>query len=282
MKRSATTLVAISALGLSAQVLADGPESSSTGLPAAVARAECFRASVLVTVDGGTGSGTVVDPRGYVLTNHHVIAPVLAEGFDGPSVRDGLNVRVLLPDRTSREALELYEAEIVADDREHDFAFLRITHDATGAAVTGSPFTAIGVADGAGLETGTVLHTLGYPFGVRILTVLTGAVTGRRVEADVVEWLTIDAPFNPGNSGGSLVTDRCELVGIPTQVYRGGLNPVSMARPVDSRMRSFLRDATAAAAARGSSPARPADLDAPSGATAKPPTRGGHGRRGRH
>lgn len=243
MSRSRTLATGIALLlGIAGTAAAQAPVTSPA--PVLPTDAHCARAAVLVTVDGGTGSGTMIDARGFVLTNHHVVAPVLIPGFAGPSVRGGAHLRVQVPAEHSLEATDVYEAEIVAADPVIDLALVRITGRVGEAARNDLRFEAIPIADGEALAIGSHVGVLGYPFGHRILTVLSGMITGRREQTDgTVEWVTTDAPFNPGNSGGSVVDDRCRLVGIPTQVYRGGLNPVSMARPVDARVRTYVEGA---------------------------------------
>ena len=243
----------------------------------------CARGAVLVTVDGGTGSGTMIDARGYVLTNHHVVAPVLVPGFVGPSVRGGAHLRIQIPDARSFEATDAYEAEIVADDPELDLAVLRVVGRPGEARRSDLRFEAIPIADGDALPTGTQVTVLGYPFGHRILTVLSGTVSGRREQTDgSVDWLTIDAPFNPGNSGGTVIDATCRVVGIPTQVFRGGLNPVNMARPMDARARSFVQHALEPQrAGRESASVAPGFGEGVPTSTAKPPTVTPR-RRGRH
>lgn len=251
---------AIDSLVVAAVLLAVGGagRADAQGLPT------CARAAVLVTVDGGTGSGTMIDPRGLVLTNHHVVAPVLVPGFEAPIVRGGAHVRVLVPDARTLDATSAFEATILDSDPELDLALLRIT-------TTDAPtFDAIPIADGDALSIGESVQVLGYPFGHRILTVLSGRVTGRRQQTDgQVDWLTVDAPFNPGNSGGTVVDARCRLVGVPTQVYRGGLNPVNMARPVDARLRSWVESTLGRSTTPSAAPIEFGD-DAPAAGT-KPP-----------
>lgn len=251
MRRARLVLWLMLGLGRSALAQPAAPSAqpaapAETSIPPTDPR--CARAAVLVTVDGGTGSGTMIDSRGFVLTNHHVVAPVLVPGFDGPSVRGDAHLRVQVPGSASLEATEVYEAEIVAADASLDLALVRITGRVGATEREELRFDALPLAAGEALPIGSRIGVLGYPFGHRILTVLTGTVTGRREQTDgTVEWMTTDAPFNPGNSGGSVVDDRCRLVGIPTQVYRGGLNPVSMARPVDARLRAYVEQAVRSA-----------------------------------
>lgn len=260
--------IVVAAFALLIGAVPTGRASAQSTVPS------CSRGAVLVTVDGGTGSGTMIDARGYVLTNHHVVAPILVPGFVGPSVRGGAHLRVQIPDARSLEALDAYEAEIVADDPELDLALIHVVGRPGEPRRTDLRFEAIPIADGDALPTGTQVTVLGYPFGHRILTVLSGSVSGRREQSDgSVDWLTIDAPFNPGNSGGTVVDATCHVVGIPTQVFRGGLNPVNMARPMDARVRHFVEDALSPGhAARETAAASPGFGDGVPASTAKPPT----------
>lgn len=263
LNRLASFAVATASLAVSALASAQTPATVPS----------CTRGAVLVTVDGGTGSGTMIDPRGYVLTNHHVVAPILVPGFVAPSVRGGAHLRIQVPDARTLEATVAYEAEIVAADQALDLAVIHVTGRAGEAPRSDLVFDAIPLADGDALPTGTRVGVFGYPFGHRILTVLAGTVTGRREQTDgAVDWLTIDAPFNPGNSGGSVVDEGCRLVGIPTQVYRGGLNPVNMARPIEARVRSYVAHAVEAdRGQRGSVATTPTFGSVTPTGSAKPP-----------
>lgn len=253
-----------------------GAPDANPRVPSPVAPAEvpsCALASVLVTVDGSTGSGTVIDPRGYVLTNFHVVAPVLAEGFDGPRVRGGHHARIQVPDRQSLVASATHEVELVATSRTLDLAVLRVVTPPS------TPFVSMALAPTGVAQTGDTVTVLGYPFGHPTLTVLRGAVTSHRERGEAIEWLTIDAPFNPGNSGGSVVDAACRLVAVPTQVFRGGISPVSMARPLDPRVRTFVSEAVVRASASSSPPTPPAfDRDRPTPPKARTP--GAPARRG--
>jgi len=156
----------------------------------------------------GLGSGVIVSPDGYLLTNNHVI-----EGADEVEVQltDGRRAR----------------AKIVGTDPETDVAVLRIALDKL-------PAIAFGNADA--LQVGDVVLAIGNPFGVG-QTVTSGIVSalGRnQLGINTFEnFIQTDAAINPGNSGGALVDGRAELIGINTAIYSetGGYQGIGFAVP---------------------------------------------------
>jgi len=143
------------------------------------------------------GSGVIVSPEGYVLTNKHVV--------DGAT-----NVRITLSDK--REL----EARIVGTDPQTDIAVVKI--DA-------SNLKPLVLGDSSRVEVGDTALAIGNPFGVG-QTVTKGIIsaTGRGnlgIE-DYEDFLQTDAPINPGNSGGALINDRGELIGINTAIIAEG------------------------------------------------------------
>jgi len=161
------------------------------------------------------GSGVIVSPEGYILTNNHVV--------DGAT-----EVKVTLSDK--RE----FEAKIVGTDPKTDIAVLKI--DA-------SNLKPVTLGDSSKVEVGDTALAIGNPFGVG-QTVTRGIIsaTGRGnlgIE-DYEDFIQTDAPINPGNSGGALINDRGELVGINTAILTHGEGsegigfavPVNLARQV--------------------------------------------------
>ena len=143
------------------------------------------------------GSGVVVSPEGYILTNNHVV--------DGAT-----DVRVTLSDK--RE----FQARVVGTDPKTDIAVLKIEANSL------SPIT---IGDSSKAEVGDTVLAIGDPFGVGE-TVTKGIVsaTGRGnlgIE-DYEDFIQTDAPINPGNSGGALINDRGELIGINTAIITHG------------------------------------------------------------
>jgi serine protease Do len=166
------------------------------------------------------GSGVIVSPEGYILTNNHVV--------DGAT-----DVRVALSDK--RE----FQARVVGADPKSDIAVLKI--DAPN-------LSYITIGDSSKLQVGDYVLAVGDPFGVG-QTVTMGIVSalqrgGLGIE-DYEDFIQTDAPINPGNSGGALVNERGELVGINTAILAHGSEgnqgigfavPVNLARQVMSQI----------------------------------------------
>jgi serine protease Do len=145
----------------------------------------------------GLGSGVIVSPDGYILTNNHVV--------DGAT-----DVRVALADK--RE----FKARVVGTDPKVDIAVLKIDANDLPAIVFG---------DSSKARVGDYAIAVGDPFGVG-QTVTMGIVsakgrTGLGIE-QYEDFIQTDAPINPGNSGGALVNDRGELIGINTAILAHG------------------------------------------------------------
>ena len=157
-----------------------------------------------------SGSGVILDTRGYVITNHHVIAK--AE-----------RVMVFLNDGRSAEA------QLVGTDPDTDLAVLKIELD---------KLPEVKIADLKKLKIGDVVLAIGYPFRIG-QTVTQGIIsaTGRsQVSQNTYEnFLQTDAAINPGNSGGSLINTRGEIVGINSLIYTetGNFNGIGFAIPID-------------------------------------------------
>jgi len=174
-------------------------------------------------LESSLGSGVIVSPQGYLVTNHHVV-----EGAE--------EIRVTLLDgRTLAGAM-------VGTDPETDLAVLRLGLD-------GLP--AITLGDSEGLQVGDVVLAIGNP--VRLgHTVTMGIVsaTGRQELgiSTYENFIQTDAAINPGNSGGALVDARGRLVGINTAIFTesGGSQGIGFAIPV-----SVVREVLAAIIEQG-------------------------------
>jgi Do/DeqQ family serine protease len=146
----------------------------------------------------GLGSGVIVDKRGYVLTNFHVI-----KGADAVSLR--------------LSSKQEYRGRIVGTDPKTDLAVVRFEPDA--------PLTVATLGNSDGLRVGEWAIAIGNPFGLdQTVTVGVVSATGR---ADVgiasyENFIQTDASINPGNSGGPLVNLRGEVIGINTAIVATG------------------------------------------------------------
>lgn len=185
-----------------------------------------------------SGSGVIVDPEGYIVTNAHVIG----------SAR---RVQVLLAERTDREtrpfvpikpAGKLVEAQVIGIDAEADIAVLK-------AAQTGLP--ALHFGDTQTLRQGHLVFAFGSPFGLEN-SVTMGVISSvsRQVRPeDPITFLQTDAAINPGNSGGPLVNTEGFVVGINTFILSAaGVNtgvgfavPAEVARGVYEQIRKYGR-----------------------------------------
>ena len=156
------------------------------------------------------GSGVIVSPDGYLLTNNHVVGDVSAQ------------VSVVLGDKREMPA------KIVGVDEMTDLAVLKI--DARG-------LPALPWGDSSKLKVAEWVLAIGNPFQLN-QTVTLGIVsaTGRSLEgrlATYEDFIQTDAAINPGNSGGALVNARGELIGINTAIYSesGGYQGIGFAVP---------------------------------------------------
>ena len=179
-----------------------------------------------------TGSGTIVDPSGIILTNCHVANP-RAMGMSSPAA-DGLAIAIT---QSSDEPPAItYFAEIAVQVPELDLAVLRITTELNGRAVKRLRLPYVPIGDSDDLELGDTLSILGYPgIGGETVTFTSGNVSGFSKQDGVAErraWIKTDATIAGGNSGGTAIGKDGKLVGIPTQASAGsGVTPVD-ARPV--------------------------------------------------
>jgi len=160
---------------------------------------------------GGLGSGVIVSPSGYILTNNHV-------------VEEADEIEVILND--SRRAL----AKVIGTDPDSDLAVLKIDLERL-------PIIVLGNSDS--LQVGDQVLAIGNPFGVG-QTVTGGIVSalGRnQLGINTFEnFIQTDAAINPGNSGGALVDTNGNLLGINTAIYSrsGGSMGIGFAIPVST------------------------------------------------
>jgi serine protease Do len=162
----------------------------------------------------GMGTGIIIDPRGYIITNYHVIDDVQV-------------IKVRLSDGST------YPAKIIARDHDNDLALLKI--DAR------KPLTTIPIGTAQDLMIGETVLAVGNAFGYEH-TVTTGIVSAlhRDVtlnkEMSYKSLIQTDTPINPGNSGGPLVNINGELVGVNVAIRAGAQN-IAFAIPVDTMIR---------------------------------------------
>ncbi len=147
-----------------------------------------------------SGTGFIVNPDGYILTNYHVVED---------AYKRHLSIDVMTYDG------EKYEAAIVGVEPGNDIAVLKIEAEGLSAAVIGNSNT---------LNVGDTIYAIGNPLGELEFSMSTGHVSalGRVIstdEGESINMFQIDAAVNEGNSGGPLYNERGEVVGIVTAKY---------------------------------------------------------------
>ncbi len=166
----------------------------------------------------GTGSGSIIDTEGTVLTNYHVI-------------RGAERLFVTLYDGSN------YQAEVIGIDPENDLAVIQFDPD-------GRELVTIRFGESKNLVVGQKAIALGNPFGLE-RTLTTGVISGLRRPLSTPEGFIIreliqtDAAINPGNSGGPLLNLRGQMIGINTMILApaGGNIGIGFAVPVDTAKR---------------------------------------------
>ena len=162
---------------------------------------------------GTTGSGSIIDDDGYVLTNYHVIA-------------NATEIAITLADG------DRYNGEVVGSDPENDIAILKFNPDGKRLAVV--PF-----GDSSDLQVGVRVLAIGNPYGLdRTLT--TGIISGLnrpvRVSSNLIvnDMIQTDASINPGNSGGPLLDTGGNMIGMNTAIFSpsGGSVGIGFAVPI--------------------------------------------------
>jgi len=202
-----------------ASALDSQSESAGPGAPPTIGDAEALDAYSRVVTDvvesvgpsvvrvdikrsganAGSGSGVIVSPDGFLLTNSHVV-----QGARGAEV-------------TTLEGRQLH-ARVLGDDPDCDLALLRIDDGAT--------LPAARLGDSATLKRGQIAIAIGNPLGFDA-SVTTGVVSalGRSLRAKsgrmIEDVIQTDAALNPGNSGGPLVSSRGEVIGVNTAMIMG-------------------------------------------------------------
>ena len=161
--------------------------------------------------EGGLGSGVIVRPDGFILTNHHVV--------DGAE-----QVSVELTDGRS------FKAKVVGSDQPSDLAVLK---------VDGTDLQTLPLGDSDGVRVGDVVLAVGNPLGVG-QTVTMGIVSAKgratgEADGSFEDFIQTDAPINRGNSGGALVSTTGQLIGINSQILTpsGGNIGIGFAIPAN-------------------------------------------------
>lgn len=167
---------------------------------------QAIKASVTIKGKDGHGSGFLVSPDGYIVTNYHVI----------DRVPDG---KVVLNDKS------VFDYDVVQYDKEIDLALIKI--DASGL----TPFK---LQKSGGTEVGADIYTIGTPRSAELSQSLTkGIVSGIRTTENGSKLIQTDASINAGNSGGALVDPKGLVLGVVSSKLAGfGVEGVAFGIPV--------------------------------------------------
>ena len=166
----------------------------------------------------GSGSGSIIDNQGHILTNNHVI-------------RDAQKLEVTLADGSK------WPAKLVGTDPDNDLAVLNIN-------APPEKLKSLPLSDSRKLQVGQKVLAIGNPFGLG-LTLTTGIISslGRTIRSEVgtmiEDVIQTDASINPGNSGGPLLNSEGEMIGINTAIISptGGSVGIGFAIPVNTAKR---------------------------------------------
>jgi S1-C subfamily serine protease len=163
----------------------------------------------------GVGSGVVIDEKGYILTNNHVID-------------DAERLKVTFADG------KVLRGKVVGSDEATDLAVIKVESD--------DPLPAASLGDSAALKAGQIVIAIGNPFGLTGGPAVTAGIVSslkRSIQArtGVLELIQTDAAINPGNSGGPLVNTKGEVIAINTanMPYAQGIGfavPINTAKAI--------------------------------------------------
>lgn len=158
----------------------------------------------------GMGTGVIIDERGYIVTNHHVV-----DGVD--------SLRVTTSDGSA------YTAQVVSYDRKHDLAIIKVN--------ASRPLTVVPLGTSSDLMLGETVIAVGNAYGYEN-SMTQGIISALSRDVEVNEkqayrnLIQTDASINPGNSGGPLINLEGEVIGINVAI-RAGAQRIGFAIPID-------------------------------------------------
>ena len=172
-----------------------------------------------VVTSSGSGSGSIIDKRGYVVTNVHVI-------------ENASKITISLADGST------YDGKVIGQDKESDIAVLKFEP------ASGVELKTIAFGDSGNLKVGQKVIAIGNPFALE-RTMTTGIISGlgRPIQEStnviIRNMIQTDAAINPGNSGGPLLDNQGRMIGINTIIYSnsGSSSGVGFAIPVSTARR---------------------------------------------
>ena len=172
-----------------------GPSGGSGSIVSVIANVQqaIVRVDVTLASGGASGSGSIIDKRGYVLTNYHVI--------DGAKT-----IRVTVMN------IGVFDGTVVAGDQNRDVALVKINS-------TRTDFQTVTLGNMSDVQVGAEVFAIGFPLGTEFAgpaTVTHGIISAQRVLSDGFNYIQTDAVINPGNSGGCLFITNGSMIGIPS------------------------------------------------------------------
>lgn len=207
----------------------DSTMAPSTTVPAISAN-ELARSVVQIIAafpDGVcTGSGTIIDESGLILTNSHVITRSQVCPWE--------ELRIATVDTPDLPPQVLFTGIVVADDPALDLAAVRIAERLDGEPVVEN-FPAIEIGDSTSLELGEQLRILGFPgIGGETITFTEGTISGfiEQPGLGVRSWVKTDASIAGGNSGGLAADSNGRIIGVPSRAGTGDVDDITDCRLV--------------------------------------------------
>ncbi|MDQ2710817.1 MAG: trypsin-like peptidase domain-containing protein [Acidobacteriota bacterium] len=168
----------------------------------------------------GSGTGFIVDKKGYIITNHHV-------------VKDADRIKVRIPGENGD-----YRGRVIGYDQETDVAVLKIEPR--------QALLPVNIGNSDSVQVGDWVIAIGSPFGLQA-TVTAGIVSAQRTSRDLPgatqfqNFLQTDAAINPGNSGGPLLNTRGEVIGVNTMIATrsGSYEGIGFALPSNQAVKVY-------------------------------------------
>ena len=199
-------------------------------------------------VEVGSGSGFIISPQGWVVTNHHVIRgekfTALVRGQKFEVSIDIVRIEVVLPSESPGQPARRYAASVYAVDPDLDIAILQVS-------ATDLPY--VGLGDSDAIAPGDAMSAVGYPFGGLLEldaskaadappspSVSTGALAALRSDAaGDRRYLQLSVTLNPGNSGGPIVDSEGYAIGV-AQLRVENASAIGFAVPIN-RVKRLLQ-----------------------------------------
>lgn len=230
MKKKAVLIAAL----LSATL--GGTLASAQTLPQAT-REKIIKATVMLLptgadgkLSGSLGSGSIISPSGYILTNYHVIGDV-----ESRQISPWIQVRTIR--FADQEPVPSYWGNVVAADPNLDLAIVKITEDKDQKPVSNLNLPFVQLGDSNSLTIGDPIYVFGFQgTGGMTMSYSQGSVsgfTGDDLQSSGRQWIKHDAQTGPGNSGGGIYDARGDLIGIHSAGVSGDHNSrTSFMRPI--------------------------------------------------